>query len=88
MYNILCIHGELSSSSFISISHAHNNNNHNNNCNHNNYVLLFILSLHLPKNVQGSLLYIPPLPINRVVKLFAIYNILCNIYMEKEKHNV
>ena len=32
--------------------------------------------------------YIPPLPINRVVKLFAIYNILHNIFMEKEKYNI
>ena len=89
MYNILCICGELSSSSFISIFHAHNNNNkHNNNHNHSNYVVLFFLSLHLSKNMQGSLLYIPTLPINRVVKLFAIYIILCNIFMEKGKYNV
>ena len=88
MYNVLCIRGELSLCSFISISHAHNDNNGNNNYNHNNYVLLFILALHLSKNAQGSLLYIPPLPINRVVKLFAIYNILHDIFVEKEKYNI
>ena len=41
--------------------------------------------------MQGSLLYILPLPNNRVMKLSAIYSILQiyfhNIFVEKEKYN-
>ena len=40
--------------------------------------------------MQGSLFYILPLPINRVMKLYATYSILhisfCNIFVEKEKY--
>ena len=43
------------------------------------------------ENVQGSPLYILPLPNNRVMKLHAIYSILLtsfhNIFIEKEKYN-
>ena len=38
----------------------------------------------LSENMQGSLLYILPLPNNRVVKLFTVYNVLHNIFIEKE----
>ena len=42
------------------------------------------------ENVQGSLLYILPLPNNRVIKLYAICSVLHisfhNIFVEKEKY--
>ena len=46
---------------------------------------------HNTENAQGSPLYILPLPNNRVMKLYIIYNILHisfhNIFIEKEKYN-
>ena len=52
---------------------------------------MVITSFSHNKNVQGSLLYILPLPNNRVMKLYAIYSILCisfqNIFIKKEKYN-
>ena len=41
-----------------------------------------------PESAQGSPLYILPLPYNRVLKLYTIYNVLhisfCDIFIEKE----
>ena len=43
------------------------------------------------KIMQGGLLYIPPLPLNRMMMLCVIYNTLhisaCNIFIQKEKYN-
>ena len=45
----------------------------------------------LKMHKEGSVLYILPLPNNRVMKLCAIYSILCisfhNVFVEKEKYN-
>ena len=55
------------------------------------FMVMSLLNISLTENAQGSLLYILPLPNNRVLKLSAIYSILhislCNIFVEKEKYN-
>ena len=45
-----------------------------------------VITVFTHQNMQGSLLYILPMPNNTVVKLFTIYNILHNIFIEKEKY--
>ena len=54
-------------------------------------IVIVIVTTIIDENVQGILLYILPLPDNRVMKLYAIYSILCisfhNIFVEKEKYN-